>query len=86
MKKGYYSVLVSLFLLTNVFAQLTNANQELFHTQTASTIDPGQLQVFTDMNFFTRAGDFIGASEPVDFDQVNYWLVAGNMVFCLWYQ
>lgn len=81
MKKGYFSVLVSLFLLTNVFAQLTNANQELFHTQTASTIDPGQLQVFTDMNFFTRAADFIGTSQPVDFEAVNYWLVAGNVVF-----
>ncbi len=81
MKKTYVAVIVSLLLFGSVSAQLTNANQELFYTQTASTIDPGQLQVFTDMNFFTKAGDFIGSSKPLDFKQVNYWLVAGNAVF-----
>lgn len=81
MKKRYLTLFTLLFLLGNVYAQLTNGNQELMYTQTASTVDAGQLQVFTDMNFFTKAGDFIGSSKPVDFKQVNYWLVAGNAVF-----
>lgn len=81
MRRSYIIVFVSLVFLGNAFAQLTNANQELMHTQTGTTMDPGQLRVFTDMNFFTKAGDFIGSSQPLDFEQVNYWLVAGNAVF-----
>lgn len=81
MRKCYKYLFLFLLLASGAFAQLTNGNQELMYTQTASTVDAGQLQVNTDMNFFTKAGDFIGASEPVDFEKVNYWLVAGNAVF-----
>lgn len=81
MRRSYVIIFVSLFFLGNVYAQLTNANMELMQTQTGSTMDPGQLRVFTDMNFFTKAGDFIGSNKPLDFEQVNYWLVAGNAIF-----
>jgi len=81
MKKWIVTVLLTMAMSLQVMAQLPNSSRELMHTQTASTIDAGQLRVFTDMNFFTRAGDFIGASKPINFKQVNYWLVAGNSVF-----
>ncbi len=62
-------------------AQLTNGAKTLMHTQTATTFEKGKLGMFTNMDFFTKAGDFIGQSKPIDFKTVNYWLVAGNAIF-----
>jgi len=62
------------------FAQLYNADATLLHTQPARTIKKGQLSLSSNMNFYTKVGDFIGSSKPIDFETVNYWLVAGNTV------
>jgi len=81
MKKPVLSFFIVLLFGSLLMAQLPNGNRTLLHTQTASTVEKGKLEIFSNMNFFTRAADFIGSNKPIDFDAVNYWLVAGNMAF-----
>ncbi len=81
MKKPLWSFFIVLLFGSQLMAQLPNGNRTLLHTQTAKTVEKGKLEMFTNMNFFTRAGDFLGQNKPVDFETVNYWLVAGNMAF-----
>jgi len=81
MKKPVLSLII-LFLLGGMLqAQLPNGNRALLHTQTANTVEKGRLEFFNDMNFYTKAGDFIGQTTPQGFKLVNYWLVAGNTAF-----
>ena len=75
------SLLLLLLISSVLYAQLPNGNRALLHTQTAKSVEKGRLEIFSDMNFYTKAGDFIGQNKPVDFKTVNYWLVAGNTVF-----
>lgn len=77
--------LVKCFIIFSVFgtlafAQLPNSSKALLHTQTARNIQPGQLDIYTNMNFFTKVGDFVGNIKPQNFSSTNYWLVAGNAV------
>ena len=81
MKKPVMSLLLLLLIGGMLQAQLPNGNRALLHTQTAKSVEKGRLEIFTNMNFYTKAGDFIGLNKPVDFETVNYWLVAGNTVF-----
>ncbi|MBD3224941.1 MAG: hypothetical protein GF313_09435 [Caldithrix sp.] len=67
-----------LLLSTIAFGQLSNANKTLIHTQTGKTVDKGQLTFSNDMNFYSNVAEFIGQSEPANFSETNYWLVAGN--------
>lgn len=61
--------------------QLVNAEKTLLHTQTGKTLDKGELRIYNNMNFYTRAGDYLGSLKPDNFQTTNYWLVAGNMMF-----
>ena len=81
MKKIITVILLSLIIAGTATAQLINADRTLFRTQTAKTFDKGQLRIYSNMNFYTKAGDFIGKTQPQNFKIVNYWLVAGNMIF-----
>jgi len=80
MKNFLLLIFILGFFTQSLLAQLPNASRELMHTQTAKTFNKGLLTVYTDMNFFTKAGDFIGQTTPQDFKIVNYWLVAGDAV------
>ncbi len=72
--------LVLLVLACSVaFSQPPNGSRSLIHTQSARTFDSGRLELHSNMNFFTRATEFIGSGQaPQNFHAVNYWLVAGN--------
>ncbi len=72
---------ITLFVIVPAFSQLPNADRTLFYTQTGKTIEPGRLNMYNEMNFFTKVGDFVGNLKPQDFRAVNYWLVAGNTAF-----
>jgi len=72
---------ITLFVIVPAFSQLPNADRTLFYTQTGKTIEPGRLNMYNEMNFFTKVGDFVGNLKPQDFQAVNYWLVAGNTAF-----
>ena len=75
------SAILVLFCAQNVLAQLPNAQKALFHTQTGKVLSKGQLDIYTNMNFYSKIGDFIGGVQPGNFYAVNYWLVASNVVF-----
>jgi len=72
---------LAIFIVSLAQAQLPNAYPDLIHVQTARTLNPGALTINGSMNFYTKAGEFIGETKPVDFSAVNYWLVAGNAIF-----
>ncbi len=74
------SLLLLLLIVSTAFSQPPNGSKSLIHTQSARTFESGRLEVHTDMNFFTRATEFIGSgTKPAGFTAVNYWLVAGNL-------
>jgi len=74
------SLVIVLLLSVAAFAQAPLGSRSLIHTQSARTFDSGRLEVHSNMNFFTRATEFIGSGQaPSNFHAVNYWLVAGNL-------
>lgn len=76
------SLVLLVLFIGLAFSQPPNGSRSLIHTQSARTFDSGRLEVHSNMNFFTRATEFIGETDaPADFSGVNYWLVAGNMAF-----
>ncbi len=81
--KKYIVVLMMLCLLVPVFAQNpgVTGSAGLLHTHSGNVLVPGRLQIMTNMNFFTKLGEFVGSStlKPDDFSAANYWLVAGNL-------
>ena len=79
--KNFVRITMVVFVLMAVsYAQLHNSTKTLIYTQTGKTLDRGQFSIYTDMNFYTKAGDFIGTNKPLDFSVTEYWLVAGNAV------
>ena len=76
--------LVSLFLIfilaSIALAQTpTTGSWSLIHTQTARTFEQGRLEIQTNMNFYTKLGEWTNIiSPPDDFAAVNYWVVASN--------
>ncbi len=70
---------VMLLLLTPILVfGSTNGSKSLWHTQMGRTLSPGRLELRTDMNFYTKVGDYLGQDKPEDFVTVNYWDVQGN--------
>ena len=73
-------ITVLLFGLQNVWAQLPNGEKSLIHTQTGKVYSKGQFGLYSNMNFYSKIGDFLGDVRPESFESVNYWLVASNFV------
>ena len=78
MKK--FSLFFVLIFCGSLFSQ-NLGSRGLLHTQSARTFEKGQLEVHTNLNFFTRVTDYLGSANPdsIDFNAVNYWLVASNL-------
>ena len=75
---------ISLLLVMVFCGTLLSQNlgsRGLIHTQSARTFEKGQLEIQTNMNFFTRVTDYLGSDAQVkqNFSAVNYWLVASNL-------
>jgi len=75
------TILILLLFLTSAALAQTQAtgSWSLLHTQTARTFEQGRLEIYTDLNFYTKLGDFLG-SAPDDFAAVNYWVVGSDIV------
>ncbi len=74
------SLLLLLLFIGIGLSQPPNGSRSLIHTQSARTFDSGQLEIHSSMDFFTRATEFIGQTNPPqNFHAVNYWLVSGNL-------
>lgn len=75
-------LIISVFVLSStLWAQLPNGEKSLLHTQRGTNLSKGELRFYNNMNFYTKAGDYLGSLEPDNFRTKNYWLVAGNMLF-----
>jgi hypothetical protein len=72
-------LLIFIFLTSIALAQTpTTGSRSLLHTHTARTFDQGRLEVYTNLDFYTKLGEFIGAA-PSNFAAANYWVVASNI-------
>lgn len=73
-------IILSIFLLVSFsMAQFANGAKTLLHTQTGRTLDKSQLNINASTNFYTKAADYIGESEPAGFSVTDYWLIAGDL-------
>lgn len=79
------SIILTFLLLSFGFAQNPDnpGSNALLHTSTSETYAPGKLELQTNLNFFTKLGEFLGdpVLKPSDFRAANYWLVASNVAF-----
>ncbi len=71
-------ILLALFV-TFAYSQPPMGSKSLLHTQTARTLSKGFVTLNSEMNFFTRATEFVGSGQPPqNFHAANYWLVVGQ--------
>jgi len=76
----------SLFLVFCIisFSQAQNSGLSgsygYFHTHEARVFAPGKLTFYTNTNFYTKLGEFLGSARP-GFEATNYWLTAANLGF-----
>ena len=67
-----YKIVVGLLLLLAfALAQISGSNS-LVHVQSASTMKEKRLDFRTDVQFFTKVGDFLGQTKPANFSAVNF--------------
>ena len=77
--KRLVSLVVLLFLSSAALAQTpTTGSWSLIHTHTGRTFEQGRLEIYTDLNFYTKLGDYLGTPPP-NFTTVNYWTVASDI-------
>ena len=77
--KRLSSLLVLLCAASFALAQ-NPGSKSLLHTHTGRTFEQGRLEVRTNLNFFTKLGEFIGQNKPTGFSAANYWMVANNVL------
>jgi hypothetical protein len=75
--KKLYLIVFALFA-ANGYAQQALGSYSSIHTQSGRTFEAGRLEVRMDMNFWTKATEWVGAGNKADFKSANYWLVASN--------
>jgi hypothetical protein len=75
------STLPVLFLLSSLALAQTPAtgSWSMLHTHTAKTFEQGRLEIYTQLDFWTKLGDYLGQT-PSDFTAVNYWSVGSNIL------
>ncbi len=73
-----YAFLILILLVPAFAFGAVFGSKSLIHVQKASTLDPGRLELRSNLNFYTKVGDFLGQQKPANFSSVNYWDVQGN--------
>lgn len=76
--KRLSTLVLLLFLTSTALAQTpTTGSWSLLHTHTARTFEQGRLEIYTDLNFYSKLGEFIIPAS--DQSPVNYWVVASDI-------
>ena len=78
MKKLNFLIIV-MFLFSVTFTQYPGS-KSLVHTHTGRVFDKGDLEVYTNINFFTKLGEWKEGTPPPEFSPVNWWNIAGNVI------
>ncbi len=74
-------VLLFIPLMAMAFNSGRFGSRGYLHVQSASTLYKGTLDAGTNLNFFTKVGDYLGQQKPQNFAAVNWWDVQFNSVF-----
>ncbi|OGB64906.1 MAG: hypothetical protein A2Y94_11040 [Caldithrix sp. RBG_13_44_9] len=72
-------IIILIPLVTFAFNSTRFGSRGFFHVQTASTLYKGTLDAGTNLNFFTKVGDYLGEAKPENFAAVNWWDVQYNI-------
>jgi hypothetical protein len=72
-------IIVLIPLVTFAFNSTRFGSRGFFHVQTASTLYKGTLDAGTNLNFYTKVGDYLGEQKPENFSAVNWWDVQYNI-------
>lgn len=83
MSHFYRLFLLLLFVPLVAFAFNSSrfGSRGFLHVQSASTLYKGTFDVETNLNFYTKVGDYLGNQKPANFAAVNWWDVQFNSVF-----
>jgi len=79
MRKLFPLIFILLFTVS-AFSQspATTGSLGFFHSQQSRVLMPGRWDFETNLNFYTKLGDFLGQAPP-DYQAANWWVVAGNV-------
>jgi hypothetical protein len=72
-------IIILIPLVTFAFNSTRFGSRGFFHVQSASTLYKGTLDAGTNLNFFTKVGDYLGEAKPDNFAAVNWWDVQYNI-------
>jgi hypothetical protein len=72
-------IIILIPLVTFAFNSTRFGSRGFFHVQSASTLYKGTLDAGTNLNFFTKVGDYLGEQKPENFSGVNWWDVQYNI-------
>ncbi len=72
------SLILLVLSISFLYSQPPIGSKSLLHTHSSKTMGKGVVTLSSDMNFFTRATEFVGSQKPSNFQAVNYWLVVGQ--------
>lgn len=82
---SHFYRLFLLILLVPLVALAFNStrfgSRGFLHVQSASTLYKGTFDAETNLNFYTKVGDYLGDQKPDNFAAVNWWDVQFNSVF-----
>ena len=72
------SLILLVFSISLLYSQPPIGSKSMLHTHSAQTLGKGVVTLYSEMNFFTRATEFVGSQKPANFQAANYWLVVGQ--------
>jgi len=72
------SLVLLVFTISFLYSQPPIGSKSMLHTHSAQTLGKGVVTLYSEMNFFTRATEFVGSQKPANFHAANYWLVVGQ--------
>jgi hypothetical protein len=74
-------VLLLIPVMAFAFNSSRFGSRGFLHVQSASTLNKGTLDFRSNLNFYSKVGEFLGEAKPENFSAVNWWDVQSNAIF-----
>jgi hypothetical protein len=74
-------VILLIPLMSYAFNSGRFGSKGFLHVQSASTLNKGDLHFRSNLNFYTKVGDYLGDIKPANFTAVNWWDVQFSTIF-----
>ncbi len=68
-------------LMAFAFNSSRFGSRSFLHVQSASVLNKGTLDFHSNLNFYTKVGDYLGEQKPANFAAVNWWDVQFSTIF-----